>query len=69
MLKYLQVLKNRKTKIKFCEEYNKKFFINLRLEKVSELKQTLINRIKTQNLPDKNTDFQEVKFYFFILDP
>ncbi len=62
--KFLNIINNKKTKELYSEEFNRQFFANMKIEKISELKQRILTKIKTNNFSHKNNEinFQEVNF-------
>lgn len=61
--KFLNLLNHTKTKEMYAKDFNQQFFSNMRLDKINELKNKIITKIKTNNIPYKNNElnFQEVK--------
>lgn len=44
----------------YINEFNREFFAPLKYDRVNVLKTEIINRIKSKEMPNRNTDFQEV---------
>jgi hypothetical protein len=63
--RFLKVLSREKFKSLNISEHNKEFFSNIRYDKVNLLKNEVINSIKRMELPNKNTDFQEILNMYF----
>lgn len=70
--KFLNIINKKRTTNMFSEDFNKNFFSNIKLEKINELKQRIMNKIKTNHLGYKSNDmnFQDVinSYIIKILD-
>jgi hypothetical protein len=44
----------------YVNEFNREFFAPLKYDRVSILKNEMINKIKSKEMPNRNTDFQEI---------
>lgn len=55
---------SRKSKDRLAQLYindtNREFFSQMKMERVNQLKQEIVNNIKSSEMPNKNTDFQEI---------
>lgn len=60
--KFLNLINHKKTNEMYSAEFNHQFFSQMRLDKINELKNRILTKIKTNNIPHKNHElnFQEV---------